>query len=139
MWLIDTNVLSELRRATPSEKVTGWFHRQPVATLFTSIVVLAELSHGIALVTNRAEQSDLVEWLDTEIRLIFADRVFLMDEAIVRAMLAIQTAGRRSGRTFPATDCTIGATAAVHDLTVVTRNIRDFEGTGAMILNPWTA
>jgi predicted nucleic acid-binding protein len=139
MWLIDTNVLSEFKRRTPSQKVLGWLDRQPLSDLFTSVVVLAELGHGIAFMPDGDQKLDLVEWLDTEIRPLFAGRVFLVDETIVRAALSIQAAGRRGGRTFPATDLFIGATAAVHNLTVVTRNTRDFEGTGTMLLNPWSA
>jgi predicted nucleic acid-binding protein len=138
MWLVDTNVLSELRRSSPEPRVVAWLAQQPIDTLHTSVIVLAELGHGAALTSDEQRSQALVDWLDLEIRPLFADRVLVADEVVARALLAILEAGRQSRRTFPVADLLIGATAAAHGLSVVTRNRRDFAPMGVALFDPWT-
>ena len=137
MWLVDTNVISELRHPTPEPRVIAWFASQPLESVHTSAVVLAELGHGAGLMADEQRRQALADWLDLEIRPLFADRVLVADEVVARAMLAILEAGRQSRHTFPVADLLIGATAAAHGLTVVTRNRRDFASMGVALFDPW--
>ncbi len=137
MYLLDTNVVSELgkaknRKAEP--KVIAWANRVSTATLFLSAVTVLELEIGILLVERRdsAQDSMLRSWLDTRVLRAFTDRILPVDTAVARRCAGLHVPDRRSDR-----DALIAATALVHRLTIVTRNVEDFAPTGAKLLNPW--
>ena len=137
MYLLDTNVVSELgkaknRKAEP--KVIAWANRVSTATLFLSAVTVLELEIGILLVERRdsAQGSALRSWLDTRVLPAFTDRILPVDTAVARRCAGLHVPDRRSDR-----DALIAATALVHRLTIVTRNVEDFAPTGAKLLNPW--
>ncbi len=138
MYLLDTNVVSELRkvRAGKADRgVAAWATSTPAAQLFISAITLHELEHGVLL----AERSDprkgalLRVWLDTSVLATFAERVLPVDEAVARRAARLHVPDPA-----PFRDALIGATALEHHLTVVTRNTKDFERfTDLDILNPW--
>ena len=137
MYLLDTNVVSELRKATTRKaepKVIAWANRVSTATLFLSAVTVLELEIGILLVERRdsAQGSALRSWLDTRVLPAFTDRILPVDTAVARRCAGLHVPDRRSDR-----DALIAATALVHRLTIVTRNVEDFAPTGAKLLNPW--
>ena len=137
MYLLDTNVVSELRKAATRKaepKVLAWANRVSTATLFLSAVTVLELEIGILLVERRdpAQGSALRSWLDTRVLRAFADRILPVDTAVARRCAGLHLPDRRSDR-----DALIAATALVHQLTIVTRNVEDFAPTGAKLLNPW--
>lgn len=137
MYLLDTNVVSELRKAATRKaepKVLAWANRVSTATLFLSAVTVLELEIGILLVERRdpAQGSALRSWLDTQVLPAFTDRILPVDTAVARRCAGLHVPDRRSDR-----DAVIAATALVHQLTIVTRNVEDFAPTGAKLLNPW--
>jgi predicted nucleic acid-binding protein len=137
MFLLDTNVVSELRKARAGKadpNVAAWAAELPPATLFLSAITVHELELGTLLVARRdPEQGEILRaWLDDHVLPAFADRVLPVDTTVARRSAALHVPDPR-----PIRDALIAATALVHGLTVATRNVSDFESTGASILNPW--
>ena len=133
-YLLDTNVLSELRRKTPDPGVSAWFAKRPAASLYLSVLTLGELRKGIDSLADAKRRLKLVDWLETELPLFFAGRILAIDQGVADhwgRLLAV------AGRPLPAIDSLLGATAIHHGLTMVTRNSKDFENLGLDVLNPW--
>lgn len=132
MYLLDTNVVSELRRPRPHGAVVAWLQQIADKDLFISAVTLAELQSGVELVreNDAVKASEIEAWLD---RVAQTLNVLPMDAAAFRCWARLMH--RRSDDLIE--DAMIAATAVVHDLTVVTRNTRDFEGFGVRLLNPF--
>lgn len=136
-WLIDTNVLSEARRPRPDERVIAFMSRHESGSYFVSTVTFAELRYGIERLDDLEHRAGLRLWLDHVLRPQFASTTLdVSEEVILRWRLLLQ-AGRRAGMAFPPPDLLIAATALVHGMTVVTRDVRHFAATGAPVLNPW--
>lgn len=138
MYLIDTNVVSELRRAGSGRAdpdVVAWAEHADPATLFLSVVSLHELELGVRLKQHRdPRQGQLLrQWLDQQVVPAFAGRILPVDEAVVRCSAALHVPDPR-----PLRDALIAATALVHAMVVVTRNVGDFLPTGVEVLNPWS-
>ena len=137
-WLLDTNVLSELRRPNPSRKVTAFVGNEALDRLYVSAVTFAEIRFGIERVADPSRRSELTLWLDNRLRAMFDGRVLDITEDILLKWRLLIEAGRQRGHTFSHPDVLIAATAAHHDLTVVTRNTGEFEAAGNAVFNPWT-
>ena len=134
-FLIDTNVLSELRRPERADRnVVAWFSDRHPTTLYTSAVVVMELQFGALHMQRRdpVQGQPLLDWVAHRVLRDFASRILPMSTDVALACAALHVPNPRSER-----DAWIAATALVHDLTVVTRNTRDFESTGVRVLNPW--
>lgn len=134
MILIDTNVLSELRKPVVDAGVRSWFDGVDQRDLFTSVLVLGEIRRGVERLRprdpGRAESIDA--WLGT-LKQAFGDRVLGITEEVA------ETWGRIGAiRPLPAIDGLLAATALVHGATLVTRNLKDVEGTGVLCLSPFT-
>lgn len=133
-YLIDTNVLSETRKPRPSPGVAAWVTATPPALMYISILTVGEVEQGIIRIRSRgdAQQAALFErWL-AEIEAGFADRILPLTLPAAKAW------GRQSRtRPLPVIDALIAATAQVHGLTVVTRNVKDYEHAGVQVLNPF--
>ena len=137
MYLLDTNIVSELRKAAARKadpKVLAWANGVSTALLFLSAVTVLEPEIGVLLVERRdpSQGSALRSWLDTRVLPAFTDRILPVDTAVARRCARLHVPHRRSDR-----DALIAATALVHQLTIVTRNVEDFAPTGAKLLNPW--
>jgi predicted nucleic acid-binding protein len=138
MFVLDTNVVSELRKAKAGKAnkgVVDWAHRVPAALMFLSVISLQELEHGVLLAERRDRRKGKVlrEWLDGRVLPAFADRVVPVDTPV-----ALQAAALHVPDPAPVRDAFIGATALVHGMTVVTRNTTDFERyTGLEVIDPW--
>ena len=132
-YLLDTNVLSAARRRTPA--AVEWLRAVDPATLFLSVITIGEIAKGIALRARTAPvaAAGLDEWLDT-LRRIYADRILAIDDAV-----AVAWGRLMAQRTCPTVDALIAATARVHNLVLVTRNVTDFADTGVDVVNPWAA
>jgi toxin FitB len=136
-WLIDTNVVSELRRARPAPKVRAFVAAQPGDVLFTSDVTFAEVRFGIEQMADPARRSDLVHWLDRTLRPLFAGRVLpVTEDALLRWRLMLE-AGRRTGHTFSEPDLLIAALAALAELIVVSRDTSEFIAASVPVFDPW--
>ncbi len=136
-WLIDTNVVSELRRARPAQKVRAFVAGQPGDVLFTSDVTFAEVRFGIEQITDPARRADLVRWLDSTLRPLFAGRALAVTEDVLLRWRLMLEVGRKKGHTFSEPDLFIAALAALADLIVVSRDVSEFIAAGVPVLDPW--
>lgn len=137
-WLLDTNVLSELRRPRPHAKVLQFVSVQSLDLLHVSVVTFAEIRFGIELLQDAGRRMELNDWLTNTLRPMFDERVLDITEDIMLKWRLLVEEGRRAGHTFAQPDLLIGATALEHGLTVVSRNTADFEKANVPVLNPWT-
>ncbi len=136
-WLLDTNVLSELRRPKPDQRVVAFVAAQPLQDLFISAVTLAEIRFGIEMVADAQRRADLVQWLSSKVRPLFEQRVLQVSEDVMLKWRLMVEDGRRADHTFSQPDLIIAASAAHYGLTVVTRDVSDFERAKVPVLNPW--
>jgi len=137
MYLLDTNVVSELRKAKSSKavkQVVAWASSISAATLFLSVITILELESGILLMERRdpTQGAILRSWLNTHVLPTFTDRILAIDTAVAQRCAKLHVPNRCSDR-----DAMIAATALVHGMTIVTRNVDDFKSSGADMLNPW--
>lgn len=138
-WLLDTNVVSELRKANCDVHVREWADAQQPAQMFLSMVTIAEIRYGIErLDPGDARRRQLELWLARELRPWFANRLFAIDEDVLLTCRRLAEKGRALRVSFLQPDLFVAATALLHDLCVVTRNIGDFIVAGVPVLNPWT-
>ena len=135
MILLDTNVLSEARHPNGSPKVKAAVRNQ-ADDLWLSVVVLGEILFGIRWLEPGPKRAALEQYCD-ELRRDYAERLLDVTREVAEAWGTARAARRRMGRPLAATDGLIAATAVVHDLTLWTRNTRDFDGTGVRLFNPW--
>ena len=139
MYVIDTNVASELMRPSPAPAVAAWIAGRDAREMYLTAVSEAELLYGVAIVPagRRRDQLEtaMTRWLDTG----FAERVLPFDSAAARAYAEIAAGRRSAGRPIAPADCQIAAIARSRGMAVVTRNIRDFEDIGIEVVDPWTA
>jgi toxin FitB len=137
-FLIDTNVLSEYNRpGGPNAGVKRWLETTVRELQHVSVITLAEIQKGIELLDEGKRRAQLEQWLAQDLETWFSGRVLYVDRQVSRRWASLVAQGVRRGRPLPTVDSLIAATALGHDLTIVTRNVRDFEGTGAATLNPW--
>jgi toxin FitB len=136
-YLLDTNVLSELRRRRPEPKVIAFVKAQPLDSLCISSVTLAEIRFGIELVADATRRAELNDWLAHKVRPMFEQRILPVTEDIMFKWRLLVEDGRKSGHTFSQPDLIIAATALEHGLAVVSRDTRDYEKAKVSVLNPW--
>jgi toxin FitB len=133
-YLIDTNVLSELRRKQPEPVVVRWFSQRPVGTLFVSVLTLGEIRKGIENLADQPRRLSLLDWLETELPAFFSGRILTVDAPVADRWGRLVA---QAGRPLPAIDSLLAATAAHHGFILVTRNLRDMSDLGVQIVNPW--
>lgn len=137
MFLLDTNVVSELRKAKSGKmdkQVLAWADSAATSSLFLSVITIMELETGVLLVERRdpTQGAILRSWLNTHVMPAFSERILPVDTAVAQCCARLHVPDPRSDR-----DALIAATALVHGMTVVTRNINDFVATKVELLNPW--
>ncbi|WP_441234237.1 type II toxin-antitoxin system VapC family toxin [Bradyrhizobium sp. 930_D9_N1_4] len=135
MFLLDTNVISELRRPDKAHRnVIAWAHAIPAASFFISAISILEIELGARLIERKdgAQAAVLRNWIDNYILVRFEGRILAIDTAVTQRCAQLHVPNPRAER-----DALIAATALVHGLTIVTRNVGDFEPTGVPLLNPW--
>src|SRR5689334_23904773 len=135
--LLDTNVLSELRRPRPEPRVVDFVKRQPLRDLYVSGVTLAEIRFGIELVDQPKRRAELQDWLTHTVRRMFDQRILPITEDIMLRWRLLVEDGRKAGHTYSQPDLIIAATALHYGLTVVTRDTADFGRARVPVLNPW--
>jgi predicted nucleic acid-binding protein len=138
VYLLDTNVLSELRKAPSGRvnpEVVSWFSQLAPHQLYISVITLMELEVGILQVERRdgPQGSRLRHWLTTQVMPAFDGRILPVDAVVVSRCAQLMVPNPQAPW-----DALIAATALAHNLTVVTRNIRDFQASGAQLHNPWS-
>ncbi len=139
MFLLDTNVISELRKAGDGKadaNVVAWMSSMDAATFYLSSITLMELELGILRIERRdiPQGAKLRAWMDHHVLPEFSERILSVDAAVALRCARLQVPDPRSDR-----DALLAATAIVHGMTVVTRNLADFKRTGVPLVNPWDA
>ena len=138
MFAIDTNVASELMRPEPTPAVAAWIAERDAQEMYLTAVSEAELRYGVAImpVGRRRDELEAImfRWLDPG----FAGRILPVDSAAARAYAHIAASRRSPGRPIAPADCQIAVIARSRDMAVAKRNVRDFEGLGIEVVNPWT-
>lgn len=137
-WLLDTNIISELRRPRPEPRVVAFVATQPLESLFVSAATLAEIRFGIELVADASQRAELTDWLTHKVRPMFEQRILPVSEDVMFKWRLLVEEGRKVGHTFSQPDLIIAATGLQHGLTVVTRDTADYARTRVALLNPWS-
>jgi predicted nucleic acid-binding protein len=137
-WLLDTNVLSELRRSRPNAQVVAFVTSQAIPRLFVSAATMAEIRFGIEGVVDSVRRANLNAWMTHTLRPLFEGRVMPISEDVLVRWRQVVEAGRKRGHTYSEPDVLIAASALVEQLVVVTRDVREFVEAGAPVLDPWT-
>ena len=135
MYLLDTNVISELRKAKKADRgVRLWAVAIPVASLYVSVISILELEIGILLIERRDRKQGAIlrAWMDGHVLPAFDGRILPIDTAVAQRCAALHAPDPRSDR-----DALIASTALVYGMTVVTRNVDHFQATGVGMVNPW--
>jgi predicted nucleic acid-binding protein len=138
-FLLDTNCISELVRPTPEPRVVDWFETANEEMLYLSVLTLGEIRSGLAGLAQGKRRTHLESWLEIELPARFAGRIVAIDAAIADRWGFIAAAARRKGKALSVIDGLLAATALHHNLTVVSRNARDFASTQVPVLNPWVS
>lgn len=135
--LLDTNVLSEVTKPRPHEGVLKWLHGLDEDRTFISILSIAEIRRGVALMDAGRKRDALDEWLTHDLPQRFENRILPVEWPVALAWGDVMAIAKRSGRGLASMDGLITATAIAHDLVLATRNTKDFEGFGIDIVDPW--
>ena len=133
-YLIDTNVLSELRLREPNPGVVAWVEARPATLLYISVLTLGEIRKGIEALDAGRRKEALLDWLETELPAFFSGRILPIDQAVADRWGHLLADAIRP---LPAIDSLLAATAVAHGLALVTRNVGDFPYPGLEIINPW--
>jgi toxin FitB len=138
-FLLDTAVVSELVRKSPSARVLKWIDGQDETSLHLSVLTIGELEKGVARLPASARRTRLISWVRRDLVERFGGRLLPIDTRTATRWGSVTGESERRGRPLPVIDSLIAATALVHGFTVVTRNVEDFERCGAGCFNPWNA
>lgn len=133
-YLVDTDVLSELRRKQPDAHVVQWFSARPAGTLFLSVLTLGEIRQGVEAMSDQSRKLPLLDWLESDLPAFFEGRILPVNRSVAELWGSMQAV---AGRRLPAIDSLLAATALHHGLMLVTRNVRDVQGLGVAVIDPW--
>jgi toxin FitB len=136
-FLLDTNIPSEMTRPHPNQSVAQWLEDADDDQLYFSVISLGEIMKGIATLPNSKRRTRLKQWLTETLRPWFQGRILPVNEPVAERWGLMAGESKLKGRPLKVEDGLIAATALERGLTVVTRNVKDFEGLGVSILNPW--
>lgn len=137
-YLIDTCCISELVKKKPDSNVVKWFADQDELSLYLSVITFGELRKGIEKLPDSKKKKELNRWVKEDLKHRFKNRILNIKMEEVDKWGEILATAEKNGKPLPAIDSLIAATALVHDLSVVTRNTQDMEGSGVELINPWT-
>ena len=136
-WLLDTNIVSELRRPKPELRVVDFVRAQSLENLYISVVTLAEIRFGIELLPDITRRTQLGNWLTHKVRPMFEQRALPISEEIMLKWRLLVEDGRKVGHTFSQPDLLIAATAQQYGLTIVSRDTAEYAKAQVAVLNPW--
>jgi toxin FitB len=137
-FLLDTNVVSEWTKPRPDAGVVAWLAEADEDRIFVSVITVAELRHGIERLPAGARRERLETWLTDQVPLRFEERLLAVDAETANVWGRVMAQGQTAGRLPGTMDAFIAATVLQHDMTLVTRNVSDFEALGVKIVNPWS-
>ena len=138
MFVIDTNVASELMRSEPTAAVAAWIAEHDAQDMYLTAVTEAELLYGVAILPAGRRRNALEAAMTRWLNLGFRERILPFDSAAAHAYAEIAAERRHAGRPIGEADCQIAAISRTRGATLVTRNVRDFEGTGLNVIDPWS-
>lgn len=138
MFLLDTSAISEVLKPAPDAGFMRWLEVQPESTLSLSALTIGEVYRGLLLAPTQERRVQLESWFDEQVLGAFTGRILPVDADVALAWAGLASQSQVAGQPVPLIDSLIAATALAHDLTVVTRNVRDFERCGVPVLAPWT-
>jgi len=133
-YLIDTNVISELRRRDPEPNVVQWFEQRPAGDLYLSVLSLGEIRRGVEMLKAGARQQALRVWLEQELPAFFAGRLLPISGGVAHRWGYLMA---EVGRPLPVIDSLLAATALEHNLVLITRNLKDVADLPVAVFNPW--
>ncbi len=136
-FLLDTNIPSEIIRSRPDTRVNAWVLAQEAATLHLSVVTVGELRKGLTILPESKRRSQLQDWLENDLIPFFTGRILPVTLTIAERWGVLSGQRQIAGRPLSMADGILAATAWEHELTLVTRNVRDYDDLGATLLNPW--
>jgi predicted nucleic acid-binding protein len=136
-FLLDTNVISEPRKPQPDAKVMRFLHEADEDRLYLSVISLAELHRGVALMADGQRRRALAEWVESELPQRFSDRLLPFTRPAAALWGEMMARSRQLGLNIHIMDCLLAATAEAHDLTLATRNGKHFAGLDIRLLDPW--
>ena len=139
MIILDTNVVSELMRPSPATSVVNWVTRQATQRLYVTAVSQAELLYGVEILPSGRHRENLTIQIEEMLRKDYAGRILPFDSPAARSYVTMSAARRAAGRPISQADCQIAAIAYSVGAPLATRNVRDFEGCGIRLINPWAA
>ncbi|MFN5953248.1 MAG: type II toxin-antitoxin system VapC family toxin [Dolichospermum sp.] len=137
-YLLDTCLISELVAKEPNQKVLDWVDAQVPETLYLSVITIGEIAKGICKLTPSKRKESLTTWLNETLPNRFEHRILTIDVSTMVLWGNLICQLEQNGRPLPAMDSLIAAIALQHSLSLVTRNEKDFAGTGVVIINPWS-
>jgi len=137
-WLLDTNVVSEGIRPLPNRAVVRWIAARSPEQVAISIVTLAELSDGATSIASKQRRDEFLQWIETHIMGSFEDRTLPLTSEILVDWLRLTRKLAARGKPRVAVDLLVAATARIHDLIIVSRNVKHFALTGVLVYDPWT-
>jgi predicted nucleic acid-binding protein len=138
-FLLDTNCISELVRSQPEPRVLEWMEEADESLLYLSVLTLGEVRKGLAGLPQSKRRTRLESWLELELQARFSGRILPINAIVADRWGVLAAAAKRNGRSLSAIDGLLAATALQHNLTIVSRNVRDFASTQVPIVNPWEA
>lgn len=137
-FLLDTNVLSEIRRPQPDQQVLSWLDQVDEDRTYLSIITIAEIARGVALMDEGRRKNELAQWLELDLPARFGDRILPVDTRIALIWGNLLASTRKEGIGLSVMDGWIAAAAIAHQLTLVTRNTKDFQKLSLTLIDPWT-
>lgn len=137
-FLLDTNVISELVRREPDANVVRWIEETDESILFLSVITIGEIRNGVERLAPGKRRGRLESWLKLDLRARFRNRILPVDDSVAERWGALSVIAAANGKPVPVIDGLLAATAAHHDLVLVTRNVQDVAGTAVPTLNPWS-
>ena len=138
-YLLDTNVPSEFSRDRPDPRVVAWLKAQPPTRLYLSAVTIGEIRKGLVVLPQGRRRIELEAWFLSDLLVWFRNRILPVTDSIADRWGVLEGQCQLKGTPLNTADGMIAATALEHDLTLVTRNVKDFAGLGVVLLNPWDA
>lgn len=136
-FLIDTCCISELVKKDPNPNVVKWFSENDELSMYLSVITFGELRKGVQKLPNSKKRAALNSWINDDLQFRFKNRILNIGLEEVNKWGEILAEAEKTGEPIPAIDALIAASALVHDLHVVTRNVSDMEASGVEIINPW--
>jgi len=136
-FLLDTNILSEVRRPKPNTGILQWLDQVDEDRVFISVITLAEIQRGISLLAAGRKQDELTKWLSHDLQYRFEGRILTIDAKTALSWGDLMAASKLRGFALASMDGFLAATAKTYDLTLVTHNLKDFSGLNIQLLDPW--